>query len=202
MGGRPYCKLLTVASLGEGRKWKWGWGQGDLARFYCSFIFRRQVLQFHGLIAYVNIFFCYARNTGMFLDLKCLPVVTPVLQNILVGFVEFYLAFSFFIKSWEKHLWRLFLRPTLLILEQSHCLSTASSDILSHFPRSGSREGVWSQCDSPLKKQFSSLHSVSSEWGKCAIFPFYSKCPSVCVLRLGESASWQKCATSILCKKN
>lgn len=93
-----------------------------------------------------------------------------------------FFPFSFFIKSWEKHLWRILLRPILLILERSHCLSTASFDILSHFPRSGSRAGIWSQFDSPpLKKQLSSLHCVWRELVKCAIFSLYSKCPSVCV---------------------
>lgn len=92
---------------------------------------------------------------------------------------------------------RILLRPILLILEQSYCLSTASFDILSHFPRSGSREGIWSQFDSPpLKKQLSSLHCVWRELVKCAVFPPSIPNAQVCWVRWGKSASWQKCALS------
>ena len=130
-----------------------------------------------------KLFFSYPLKIGPFLDLKHLQIVTRMLQNILIEFMEgFFPPFSFFIKSWEKHLWRILLRPILLILEQSHCLSTASFDILSHFPRSGSREEIWSQFNSPPpKRQLSSLHCVWRELGKCAVFPLYSKYPCWCV---------------------
>lgn len=47
---------------------------------------------------------------------------------------------------------QLLLRPILSVLEPSLCLSTASADILSHFPRSGSREENRSQLDSPSEE--------------------------------------------------
>lgn len=144
-------------------------------------------------------FFLLSTNSGYSPRLETFANCDPIAPTILVGFVEFFLSLlSFFIKSWEKHLWRIFLRPILLILEQSHCLSTASFDILSHFPRSGSREEIWSQFDSPpLKKQLSSLHCVWRELVKCAIFFFlYSKCPSVCV-KMGKI-----CLMAEMCYQN
>lgn len=125
-------------------------------------------------------------QVGTVLDLKLLQNVTPGLQNTLLG--SNHPPFSF-IKSWEKHLWRPLCRPILLLLEQSHCLSTASFDVPSHFPQSGSRAAVCSQLHSlPLEKQLSSLCCVLEGMRKmCRVFFFfYCKCPVVCV-KMGKT---------------
>lgn len=191
MVGRPYFKFLRVVSWGA-RRTKMRQGQGDLVLFLLFTLLQENTLS--TCITCTCKHFSLGDSKSWYLPrLETFANCDSSVPDISVGFVEFFLPFSFFIKSWEKHLWRIFLRPILLILEQSHCLSTASSDILSHFPRSGSREGVWSQFDSsPLKKQLSSLHCVWRELVKCAIFFFSIPNAQACVSRWGKSASWQK----------
>lgn len=187
----------------DGGELKWRWGQRRLSVILIVHFYLEECF-YYLYPLHMQTFFLLYTKSWYSPRLETFANCDPIAPAILVGFVEFFLSLlSFFIKSWEKHLWRIFLRPILLTLEQSHCLSTASFDILSHFPRSGSREEIWSQFDSPpLKKQLSSLHCVWRELVKCAIF--FSSIPNaqVCVLRWGKSASWQKCATRILHKKN
>lgn len=115
---------------------------------YCSFWLKRRILYWHVWRICRHFFFStkswYIPRLGTFAN--CDPTAPEYLSRI-CGI--FFFPFSF-IKNWEKHLWRMLLRPILLSLEPSHCLSTASFDILSHFPRSGSRGGGCSQLGSPF----------------------------------------------------
>lgn len=89
---------------------------------------------------------------------------------------------------------QLLLRPILSILEPSLCLSTASADILSHFPRSGSREENQSQLDSPSEE--TALQSALCFQGANKMCKPHPQMPES-VLRWGESASWWKWAIRI-----
>lgn len=89
---------------------------------------------------------------------------------------------------------QLLLRPILSILEPSLCLSTASADILSHFPRSGSREENQSQLDSPSEE--TALQSALCFQGANKMCKPHPQMPES-VLRCGESALWWKWAIHI-----
>ena len=151
-----------VASVGDGKRTVWA----------CQRRLRTNLIVLFDLDgeffncmydAYVDIF-SFSTRSWYIPRLETFANCDPSAPEYLGRFVEFFFfPFSFFIKNWEKHLWRMLLRPILLILEPSHCLSTASFDILSHFPRSGIRGGVWSQLDSPCWRNSLAAGTVFAE---------------------------------------
>ena len=151
-----------VVSLGEGKRTEWTCQRRLHAILIVLFDLEGECFNYM-YDAYVDSFFLSTRSwyiPRLETFANCDPSAPEYLGRI-CGI--FFFPFSFFIKNWEKHLWRMLLRPILLILEPSHCLSTASFDILSHFPRSGIRGGVWSQLDSPCWRNSLAAGTVFAE---------------------------------------
>lgn len=163
-----------VVSLGEGKRTEWMCQRRLSTVLIVHFDLKGEFFNYT-YDAYVDIFFFSTKSwyiPRLETFANCDPSAPEYLGRI-CGI--FFFPFSF-IKNWEKHLWRMLLRPILLILEPSHCLSTASFGILSHSHGLAAEEEPGASLILP-----SSRHHVWRELLKCAVFSLYSKCPSVCV---------------------